>query len=104
MGLLAHIILLSFADLFPLIFYSMEQALAKEYLNKFGENLRKLRTDSGNSQRRLASFCKIDHSDISKIERGEVNITLLTVAELAKALKVSSKDLLDFDDSFIRDT
>ena len=70
---------------------------AQEYLKKFGENLKKIREAVGISQRELASLCVVDHSHISKIERGEKNITILTVLELANALEVKPKKLLDFD-------
>jgi transcriptional regulator with XRE-family HTH domain len=68
-----------------------------EYLKSFGENLKNIREAKGISQRNLASSCTIDHSDISKIEKGERNITILTVLELATALEVKPKKLLDFE-------
>ncbi|HTD94719.1 MAG TPA: helix-turn-helix transcriptional regulator [Chitinophagaceae bacterium] len=68
-----------------------------EYLLKFGENLKKLRMSKGLSQRGLASLCTIDHSDISKMERGEINVTILTVLELATALELKPKRLLDIE-------
>jgi transcriptional regulator with XRE-family HTH domain len=68
-----------------------------EYLKSFGENLKNIREAKGISQRSLASSCTIDHSDISKIEKGERNITILTVLELATALEVKPKKLLDFE-------
>jgi len=70
---------------------------AKEYLKKFGENLKIVRESKRLTQRSLSSTCTIDHSDISKMERGEKNITLLTVLELAEALEVKPKKLLDFE-------
>jgi len=39
----------------------------------------------------------IDYSDINKIEKGQKNITLTTIIELAKGLSVQPKKLLDFD-------
>lgn len=69
----------------------------EEYLIKFGENLKKIRESKTISQRGLASLCNIDHSDISKIEKGQKNVTLLTVKELADALEVKPKRLLDFE-------
>lgn len=69
----------------------------QEYLKKFGENLKSIREAKGISQRSLASSCTIDHSDISKIERGERNITVLTIVELANALEVKPRKLLDFE-------
>lgn len=70
---------------------------SQEYLMKFGENLKKIREANDLSQRGLATLCRIDHSDISKIERGEKNITILTVLELATALGMKPKKLLDFE-------
>ena len=69
----------------------------QEYLKNFGENLKKIREAKGISQRSLASSCNLDHSHISKIERGEKNITILTILELANALEVKPKKLLDFE-------
>lgn len=68
----------------------------KEYLIKFGENLKKIREAAGYTQRSLASNCKIDHSDISKMEKGDKNVTILTILELANALGVKPRKLLDF--------
>lgn len=68
----------------------------KLYLQKFGAHLAKLRHAQKLSFRKMALKCKIDHSDIKKYENGETNITLLTLAELAKGLGVESRDLLDF--------
>jgi transcriptional regulator with XRE-family HTH domain len=39
--------------------------------------------------------CELSHSKIYLIESGKVNVTLLTIVELAKGLGVSPKELLD---------
>lgn len=70
----------------------------QEYLKKFGENLKQIRESKNLSQRSMSALCNIDHSDISKIENGEKNITLLTLHELAMALDIKPKKLLDFED------
>lgn len=75
----------------------MEKDFSEEYLKKFGENLKKIRKAKGFSLRGLSTECKIDYSDIAKMEKGERNITILTVLELATALQVNPKKLLDFD-------
>jgi hypothetical protein len=41
--------------------------------------------------------CDVDYSDISKIEKGERNSTLLAVTELANGLGVLLKELMDFE-------
>jgi transcriptional regulator with XRE-family HTH domain len=75
----------------------MGKDINQDYLKKFGENLKKARENKGYSLRSLAAECKIDHSDIAKMEKGEINITLLTVLELATALGIHPKKLLDFE-------
>lgn len=69
----------------------------QEYLKQFGKHLKSVREAKGISQRSLATSCNVDHSHISKIERGEKNITILTILELANALEVKPKKLLDFE-------
>ncbi|HEX6431509.1 MAG TPA: helix-turn-helix transcriptional regulator [Niastella sp.] len=65
----------------------------KETLKEFGGNLKKIRKRKGLSLRALSYECSIDFSDIGKIERGEINVTLLTIVQLAKALDVPRDEL-----------
>lgn len=70
----------------------MDQEVSKEeFLKKFGEKLKNLRTEKKLSYRQLAQRCDIDYSHISKIEKGERNIQLSTVLELAKGLEINPK-------------
>jgi len=64
---------------------------------KFGNRLESLRIEKDISYRKLAQRCGIDHSNISKIAKGEINIQLSTVFELSKALEVHPKELFDFN-------
>ncbi len=57
----------------------------KPLLARFGSHVKKIREQKGLSLRDLSYACNIDNSKISKIETGKVNITLLTVLELASA-------------------
>lgn len=75
----------------------MGKQKASDPLKEFGDNLRKLREARGLSLRNLAAQCRLDHSDISRIERGEKNITILTILELAKGLDIHPKKLFDLD-------
>ncbi len=68
----------------------------KEALRKFGENVRKLRDTQKLSLRDVSVNCNIDNSKISKIEQGQVNITLTTILELAKGLNVQPSELMNF--------
>lgn len=60
----------------------------------FGLKIREQRKLKKLSQERLALLCNIDRSYMGRIERGEVNITLEKLYELAKALDVLPKNLL----------
>lgn len=67
-----------------------------EYQISFGKQIEKLRIEQNLSYRQLAQRCDIDFSNISKIEKGEINIQLSTVLQLAKGLNVLPKELFDF--------
>jgi transcriptional regulator with XRE-family HTH domain len=71
----------------------------KANLKRLGANIKKLREAKDLSLRELSYECDIDNSKISKIEKGQVNITVTTILQLAKALAVHPTELLktDFD-------
>lgn len=69
----------------------------KTNLKKFGANLQRLREARGLSYREMSYACDIDHSNIAKIEKGQINITLTTILQLAKALEVLPVDLFKTD-------
>ncbi len=66
----------------------------KDILKTFGRNLRRIRMEKGLSHRNLSALCNIDNADISRIENGEINVTLNTVSQLADALDVPFFKLL----------
>lgn len=68
----------------------------KEFQVLFGKQVEKFRTEKNLSYRQLAQRCEIDHSNISKIEKGEINVRLTTILELAKGLEKQPKELFDF--------
>jgi transcriptional regulator with XRE-family HTH domain len=70
--------------------------LDKEVLMLFGKHLKSLRLAKKLTYRKMALNCNIDYGDIQKIESGKVNITILTLIELASALEVEPKILLEF--------
>ena len=67
----------------------------------FGQLVRKYRNENNISQEKLALLCNLDRSYMGRIERGEVNITLERLYELAKALNVSPSSLLPTSDELI---
>ena len=60
----------------------------------FGLRIREQRKLKKISQEKLALLCNIDRSYMGRIERGEVNVTIEKLYELAKALDIPVKNLL----------
>lgn len=61
---------------------------------QFGQLVRKYRKEKNMSQEQLALLCNMDRSYLGRIERGEVNLTLEKIYELAKNLSISPKCLI----------
>lgn len=57
-------------------------------------NMRSRRLDLGWSQEELADVCGYHRTYIGAIERGERNITILTLESIATALKIDVIELL----------
>ena len=68
----------------------------KILLAAFGRHVKMMREKKGLSLRELSYACNIDNSKISKIEMGKINITVLTVLELANGLDIHVADLMKF--------
>lgn len=69
----------------------------KEQLKKkIGQRIVELRSQKGWSQSDLARACNKDRQAIEKLENGKVNPTLYSLSEVANALQVSLKELVDF--------
>lgn len=66
------------------------------FLKAFGRRLRALRREKGMSQLQLARLSKISPRFIIYMEKGERNLTLLVLKDLAKGLETSPRGLLPF--------
>ncbi len=62
-------------------------------------NLRSLRHARGWSQEKMAEKCGLHRTYVGAIERGERNVTLETLNELATALGVSAAELISDSES-----
>ena len=63
-------------------------------LSKVGQSIKALRNQRGWSQDRLSEASGVDRTFIGKIERGEVNVSIITLCEIARALNTDLKELL----------
>lgn len=66
-------------------------------LDKFGNKIKEIRQSKLMSQDELATIMGIDRAQISKIEKGKINVTLETIEKLATALNVYLKEILNID-------
>jgi transcriptional regulator with XRE-family HTH domain len=70
----------------------------KEYIKqRFAKNLKALREKKGISLRELSLRANLEYSQVQRIEKGKVNLSLTTMIALAEGLDVHPKKLLDFD-------
>ncbi|MCM4172464.1 XRE family transcriptional regulator [Arenibacter sp. TNZ] len=66
----------------------------KKILLKLGNKIRALREEKLLSQFQLAMEADIPKNQVGRIERAEINTTILTLSNIAKALNVDVKDFL----------
>ena len=68
----------------------------ESFILNLGIHIRKLRDKKNMSQQDLANDCGMSKRQIGRIERGEINTTLGTIINIANALHIEPKDLLNF--------
>ncbi len=74
----------------------MEVENSSEFLKQYGDNLKMIRKSKGFTQAELANDLGIEISQISRIERGIINTSILNAYSIALILNVDIKDLFDF--------
>lgn len=80
------------------IFDQKIMALEKnqEFLVRFGNRVKALRNERGHSLRAMADFLNIDNHQLSRIERAEINTSILMAYSIAKVLDVPLPELFVF--------
>jgi transcriptional regulator with XRE-family HTH domain len=63
-------------------------------LRRLGENLRKVREQRGLSQEELAFKAGVHRTYVGGVERGEYNVTVLTLGKFTKTLGITVQDAL----------
>jgi transcriptional regulator with XRE-family HTH domain len=69
----------------------------------FGLNMRRIRLNARLSQEAVAELMGVDRAHVSSMERGQQNVTLLTLWQAAQALGCRAMDLLDQADAALSD-
>lgn len=62
---------------------------------RFGARVRELRRTQGFSQEAFAALANFDRGAFGKLERGEINVGLVSMARIAVALGISLSTLLE---------
>ena len=63
-------------------------------LVRLGKNLRKAREARGWSQEELAFRCGVHRTYVGGVERGEYNVTILTLRRFTKTLRITLREAL----------
>ncbi|MCX6236377.1 MAG: helix-turn-helix transcriptional regulator [Bacteroidia bacterium] len=66
------------------------------YLKEFGNNLRRIRKDKGFTMESVANEAEIEYRQLGRIERGEVNTTIISLLRISEVLKIDMKVLFEF--------
>ena len=67
------------------------------YLKKFGNNLRRIRKEKGLTMEAVANEAEIEYRQLGRIERGEINTTIISLLRIADILKIEIKILFEFE-------
>jgi transcriptional regulator with XRE-family HTH domain len=70
--------------------------LSKDTTVKIGEKIKQARLQQGVTQAEVAEKAGLNTNYYARIERGEASATIEAIQKIAKALKVTSADILPF--------
>lgn len=78
-------------------FNIVDNEIKKVFLKNFGSRLRELRLEKNFSQERLANELGVEVSQISRIERGQINTSIAMLYDISKALEINISDFFEFE-------
>lgn len=64
------------------------------FLRDLGHRIRRHREESGWTQEELGEKCELHRTFIGSVERGERNVSILNLRQIAKALRVPLAELV----------
>lgn len=62
---------------------------------KIGQRIKELRSERGLSQEALAHIAELDRTYVNSVENGKRNVSIENIHKIAKALKISVRELFD---------
>lgn len=74
----------------------MQNIKDPKFLKLLGKQIRFIRESKGLTQASLGDLCDNHAEQIGRIERGEYNVTICSLRNIADALDISLKDMFDF--------
>ena len=69
----------------------------REFLDKLGKNVVKLRSEKNWSQSDLARACFKDRQSVERLENGKINPSVFYLNEIAEALEIPVSEILSFE-------
>ncbi len=66
-----------------------------KYLKKVGATLRRKRKEKGFTMESLANEAEIEYRQLGRIERGEINTSIISLLRICKTLQVEMKELFE---------
>lgn len=66
----------------------------KAFLKEVGDNVRRIRNEKGFTMEKLASEAQIEYRQLGRIERGEINTSIVSLLKLAEVLKTDLGELV----------
>ena len=65
------------------------------YLLLIGKNISRIRKSKGLTIKELGYLCDIEKSNLIPIEKGRINVTIMTLVKICRALNIDLKDIID---------
>ena len=76
----------------------MRKTVDVKFVARFGKNLRRIRKSKKVSMEKLAYDSGMDYSQVSRVEKGQINTSISTVKVFADSLGVDVHILFQFED------
>ncbi|MBI3235497.1 MAG: helix-turn-helix transcriptional regulator [Bacteroidetes bacterium] len=75
----------------------MVQNEYKPFLIALGQNIERIREKQGLTKVQLAFEINTGESYIRRLEKGEINLTIVTIMKISSALNITITELLNFE-------